>query len=363
MTSQILLLSTCGTSSLTNNADENTRSWLNKIANKKDLPKTESERLQKHAAHRKQQLLDAKITERRRLSAELNGIAAVLERWAPSRIQHFLIQTDTAAGKACAKIVQAVLEKDGQPVQIIEAPGLRTDDFPSFREALADVTKQLEELLPGHREQGWTVLFNLTGGFKSVNAYLQALGMLYADRCVFLFEGAPMLMEIPRLPIKLVEKDEIQKHLTVFRKLEHGYSVAESEAAGIPDALLLSDDGQVTASVWGDVVWSRVRKELLKERLLEPLSPKLAISNAVRKAFDKLEDKRRVEVNDALDALSAHLDLGKELPKSNTLRELKGNPVPPATHELYLWSDGSAGRLFGHFDEDHFIADSLGPHV
>jgi len=363
MTSQILLLSTCGTSSLTNKADEETRSWLTKIANKKDLPKTESERLQKYAEHRKQQLLAAKITDRRQLSAELNGIAAVLERWAPSRILHFLIQTDTAAGAACAKIVQAVLGKDGQPVQIIEAPGLRTDDFLSFREALAEVTKQLEEFLPSYREQGWKILFNLTGGFKSVNAYLQALGMLYADRCVFLFEGAPMLMEIPQLPIKLVEKDVIRKHLPVFRKLERRYSVAESEAAGIPDALLLPYDGQVTTSVWGNYVWIGVRKELFKERLLEPLSPKLEISDAVRKAFDKLEDKRRVEVNDALDALSAYLDLGKELPKSNTLKELKGNPKPPATHELYLWSDGSAGRLFGHFDKDHFIADSLESHV
>jgi putative CRISPR-associated protein (TIGR02619 family) len=363
MTSQILLLSTCGTSSLTNNADEDIRSWLTKIANKKDLPKTESERLQKHAEHRKQQLLNAEVTERRRLSAELNGIAAVLEQWGLSRVQHFLIQTDTAAGKECAKIVQAVLEKDRQHVQIIEAPGLRTDDFPSFRYALAEVTKKLEDLLPGYREQGWTILFNLTGGFKSVNAYLQALGMVYADRCVFLFEGARTLMEIPQLPVKLAEKEEIQKHLTLFRKLERGYSVAKSEAAGIPDALLLILDGQVTTSVWGDVVWGRVRKELFKERLLDPLSPKLEISDAVRKAFDKLEHKRRVEVNDALDALSAHLDLGKELPKSNTLRELKGNLKPPATHELYLWSDGSAGRLFGHFDKGHFIADSLGSHV
>ncbi|MBX6330150.1 MAG: hypothetical protein IRY89_16465 [Pseudolabrys sp.] len=49
-----------------------------------------------------------------------------------------------------------------------------------------------------------------------------------------------------------------------------------------------------------------------------------------------------MQVNEALDALSAHLDLNRDLPKSNTLKRLGGNPTPPATHELYLWSDGAA---------------------
>ena len=363
MTSQFLLLSTCGTSSLTNNADEKTKSWLSEIANRNDLSEAEAEQLRKHAESRKCELLNADIEMRRRLSAELNSIAAVLERWAPSIVQHLLIQTDTTVGREAANIVAEVLQKDGQQVQLLEVPGLRTDDFPSFREALANVTEQLEKWAQGYNQQNCTRVFNLTGGFKSVNAYLQALGMLYADRCVFLFEGAPMLMEIPRLPIKLAEMDEIREHLAVFRKLKRGYPVKEDEAAGVPDMLLLSDDGQVTTSVWGDVVWNRVREALLSERLLDPLSPKLVISDSIRKAFDKLESSRRVQVNEAFDALSAHLDFNEQLPKSNTFKKLRGNPAPPATHEMYLWNDGSAWRLFGHYEKDRFIGDSLGPHL
>jgi hypothetical protein len=52
------------------------------------------------------------------------------------------------------------------------------------------------------------VVFNLTGGFKSLNGYLQTVAMISADRCAFLFEGAPELMEIPRLPVRLAEIDE-----------------------------------------------------------------------------------------------------------------------------------------------------------
>jgi len=37
--------------------------------------------------------------------------------------------------------------------------------------------------------------------------------------------------------------------------------------------------------------------------------------------------------------------------------------MPPSTHELYLWSDSGAWRLFGHYESSTFIADSIGPHL
>jgi hypothetical protein len=247
-------------------------------------------------------------------------------------------------------------------VQLLTAAGLRTDHFPAFREALAELTVEIEKWIPAPKP-GWTTLFNLTGGFKSVNAYLQALGMLYADRCVFLFESASALMEIPRLPVRLADADEVRAHIVVFRRLAYGYPVTEGEVATVPDSLLLVDDDQVATSVWGDVVWGRVRKTLLGEALLDPLSPKLVVKDAVNKAFEGLAEDRRVLVNAALDALSAHLDGVRPLLQSNTFKKLQGKPAPPATHELYVWSDGGAWRLLGHFETDRFVADSLGPHL
>lgn len=362
MTTRLLLVSTCGTSILTNNLDQETQEWLRKITNRVELSAADAGRLQEHVAQREEQLLNADGAERRKLSAELNGISAILEHWKPSEILHLLIETDTATGRATAKLVKTLLEKDRQPVQILHAGGLQAADFPSFREALADLTVQIDRWTSGYREKGWTTLFNLTGGFKSVNAYLQALGMFYADRSVFLFEGAATLMEIPRLPVKLAEADEIRSHLVAFRRLVHRYPVTKKEVDGVPDLLLLVDSDQAVTSVWGDVVWQRVRTPLLSGELLDPISPKLAVDK-IRKDVKNLSAERRMQVNEALDELAAYLDLGHKLTESHQFEKLKGDPKPPSTHELYLWSDGAASRLFGHFEGDRFIADSIGPHL
>src|SRR5579885_387734 len=362
MTTQLLLLSTCGTSVLTNRAEDEMRKWLNKITNLPTLSGAEDARFKEHVARCREQLRTADEAGRRKLSAELNGIGAVLDRWKPQRVQHLLIHSDTASGRASAELVKAVLDKSGQQVQLLTAGGLRTDNFPSFRKALAEVTARIEEWTR-YRDQGWTTIFNLTGGFKSVNAYIQALGMLYADRCVFLFEGAPALMEIPRLPVKLAD-DEVRTHLAVFRRLAHGYAVSRDAVRGVPDSLLLADEDPVATSIWGEVVWGRVRETLLGEKLLDPLSPKVVVKNAVRRAFDGLPAAQRAELNEALDALSARLDGVRPALKSNTFKKLEGNPAPPATHELYVSSDGPAWRLLGHFDEQgRFTADFLKKHL
>jgi hypothetical protein len=142
-----------------------------------------------------------------------------------------------------------------------------------------------------------------------------------------------------------------------------GYQVPASEVIGVPDSLLLVDGEDVATRFWGDVVWARVRDTLLAESVLAPLSSKLVVMDAVGREFTKLHGERRVMVTEALDALSAYRDGVRPLLKSNTLKSLQGDPVPPATHELYVWSDGDAGRLFGHFDDDRFVVDSLGDHL
>lgn len=361
MTTPLILLSTCGMSLLTNAADSGTHNWLKKITNEKTLPVAEAKCLEEHVAACKDRILRADANERPS-SAELDGIAAVLERWPSRRVQHLLVHTDTATGQAAADIVKAVLDKDGAQVQLLTAGGLRTDHFPSFHAALDELIDKIEDWMPA-TTKGSTMIFNLTGGFKPVSVYLQAFGMLYADRCVFLYEGAPALMEIPRLPVRFAYVDEIREHLNVFRRLACRYVVSEEEVTAVPDSLLLVDGGEVATSIWGSAIWRKVRKTLFGEALFAPLSPKLVIEDAVRKTFDGLPESRRVQVNEALDTLSAHLDLGRELPRSNTFKKLRGNPQPPATHEMYVWSDGRAGRLFGHYENNCFVADSLDGHL
>ncbi|HEX9640384.1 MAG TPA: putative CRISPR-associated protein [Candidatus Krumholzibacteria bacterium] len=358
MTERLLLVSTCGTSLLTNGASADDRTWLTKVANDVEV---DMARLTPIVEDRRAQLAAADEPTRREMSAELNGIHAVLDRYVPRQVFHLLVHTDTAPGKAAARLIQEAL---GNATLLVSASGLRTDELASFRAALADLTKQLDELVESYRAQGWFVVFNLTGGFKSLNGYLQTLAMISADRCVFLFEGAPELMEIPRLPVRLAEIEELREHATIFRQLAVGYTVRPDTAKGGPDALLMELDGEVTTSVLGDMVWARHRATLFTEKLQPPLSGKMRVADRVQKVFVGLEAMWKVQVNEALDEFSAYLDHGRSLLKSRTFKKLQGDPVLGSTHELYAWSDGAAGRLFGHYDANGiFVFDRLSNHL
>ncbi len=357
----MLLLSTCGTSVLTNRAPDDLRTWLAENAN---APALDDARLAERVSACRGRLAAADDAERRRISAELNGIGATIARWKPKRVQHLLVHSDTAVGRAAVGLVSESLAAQGQHVQMLSAAGLRTDDVAGFRAALAELTHRTEEWVTAAKDGGQQVVFNLTGGFKSLNAYLQSFGMLYADQCVFLFEGSDALIEIPRLPVKLAEADEVRTKLLVFRRLHLNYPVSEEETTGIPASLLFLDGGRALTSVWGDVVWTRVRRGLLAEALLEPLSPKLVVQPAVGRTFAGLGTDERFQVNEALDALSAHLDGVQPLLASRKFKPLAGDPVPGSTHELYAWSHGATGRLFGHYDAaGRFVVDALGKHL
>lgn len=357
MKERILLVSTCGTSLLTNGASEDDRKWLGGNANKIVV---DPNRLESIVAPRRAELKTADLPKQRRMSAEINGVSAVLDRYMPKQVFHLVVHTDTALGTATAELVQAAL---GDQVALLSASGLRTDHLGSFRAALADLTKDLDENIRTYREKDWSVVFNLTGGFKSLNGYLQTLGMLLADRCVFLFEGSSELMEIPRLPVRLTEIDELRDHAEIFRLLDLGYSVAVGAAARVPDALLMEDDGFVTTSVLGDVAWRRHRATLFAERLHAPLSQRVRVGAAVQRAFTRLEADKKVHVNEALDEFCADMDKVRVRLKSRLFKPLQGKPISGSTHELYAWSDGGAGRLFGHYDEETFVFDHLGPHL
>jgi putative CRISPR-associated protein (TIGR02619 family) len=329
-TERLVLFSTCGTSILTNLVPEK-RSWLWGIANKTeaDLSSEEKQKLGGIVEQAKEKLAAANVDEQRNLSAELNGIHAVLEKWNPKVVQHRLLHTDTYIGRQTMELIISKLEQEGLgDASLITAPGLRTDSQLNFRSAISQLTNDLVPELKGWNVRGYTIIFNLTGGFKSLNAYLQALGSFYADQCVFLFVAKTSeLMEIPRLPAKLDIGDSVNEHGLVFRKLSLQYPVEPAEAQGIPETLVNIIDSQADLSFWGEVAWAEHKNEVYGGELLEPLSKKLDLSKkSLRKEFDKLPDKRKVETNQALDALSAYLDDQRPTLKFQHLQEPSRRP-------------------------------------
>src|SRR5690606_18162257 len=152
MIERILLVSTCGTSLLTNGASTEDRAWLTKIANDVEV---DAARLMPIVSARREGLKAADEPTRRKMSAELNGIGAVFDRYKPKQLFHVLVHTDTALGKATAGLVQDAL---GKQTLLVSAGGLRTNSLALFRAALAELTRDLDELVRSCREKGWFVV-------------------------------------------------------------------------------------------------------------------------------------------------------------------------------------------------------------
>lgn len=364
-----LLVTTCGTSLLTNNSGED-RGCLTKLANvtKQDLAKnSDSDSLVARIEKNARKALEGKNQEAiRKASAELNG-AVLAMRHPTSCIDHLLVYSDTALGERCANLVREYMPGECKSIVLLTAGGLRTDDVANFRAALDDLTKRLLELIDGYIKKGYEVCFNLSGGWKSVNAYLQGIAMLRGIPCVFVFEGSNELLEIPRLPARLDADEVFKNHHDVFRRIDSGYALTATDVDGIPESLLSKIDGAVELSLWGDVLWTQAREAILGENLLPSLSDKLHFARTVEKDFLRINERdRRIKAQKKLDMIAHYLDTNNDARqilaslKGTDLKELRKNPKPPSTHEFDLWPDGAAWRAFVHFEKDTMICDSLG---
>lgn len=362
--SRILMVSPCGTSTLTNQADGEIKRVLNQTADAqaKDLTPEQKFQLEKYINERAQAILASDVNTVTKWSAELNGILSYYGGQIPPKTDiHILLATATYQGQQTAQMIQSWLEKQGCQAQIAEvSPDLNVRSAAEFHLAMAELVEWAEKTLPGYRESHYKIVFNLTGGFKSVNGFLQAMGMFYADECVYIFQNSSELIRIPRLPLKLDPEGIIGEHLHTFRRLAHGEILSTDECYGIPETLLLVSDGQVILSEWGKLLWNRCKEHHYSAELLEPLSPKIRYSEAFRKTVAALPPDRKVIVNQRIDQLSQHLEKaeGANL-NSLDFKKLSNNPCPPSTHECDAWSDLDAKRIFGHFEDGVFVIDRL----
>src|SRR5690606_18503087 len=88
MPKRLLLVSTCGTSLLTNGASTEDRVWLTKIANDVEV---DAARLTPLINAGRERLKAADEPTRRKVSAELNGVGAVIDRYQPKQVFHLLV--------------------------------------------------------------------------------------------------------------------------------------------------------------------------------------------------------------------------------------------------------------------------------
>ncbi len=355
-----VIVSTCGTSLLTNTPDSNLRQLLMKTANyqSKDFLTEEKRQIDSHINNIQAKLTEMTLTEVKKISAELNGILTYYQDQIPTLKgtpdTHFILVSDTYQGVKVGEIIANWLTSNQLLAEVIKIADLATNNRDNFRLAMSELINWCNDTLTGFRDAGYEIIFNLTGGFKSVQGFLQSFGMFYADKCIYIFQFSSELLTIPRLPIKLDIEEIIGKNLTVFRKLDDGFTVNKNECNNIPETLLfyLENEDTVTLSEWGKLIWLQTKKHYYQQELLPPLSDKLVYSEEFKKNIKDLQNRPdRLElVNLCCDKLSRFLESQTTYnPKSLDFKPILKSPFPDSTHECDAWGDQDAQRLFGHW--------------
>lgn len=369
--SKTLIVSTCGTSVLTHNSESDVRKRLSTTTNcrESEVDQETQEFIDARVSEQKKLLTGtSELKTARRISAELNGIIGFYEGDIRRGVndEHILIHTDTFQGEKVAEILTDWLKSKNINARCHKVEDLNTSDLESFHAGMNGLIKWCEETLTGYRDLKYRIVFNLTGGFKSLQGFMQTLGMFYADEMIYIFETGDSLLRIPRLPIQIESAalDQMREHLMVFRKLDDtNKSLSASEGDNILETFLFRIDDEITLSPWGRIIWERNKKKLYREDVLDPISDKVRYSPSVRQSVKDLPADQLLQFNQRMDDLSRFMDSGQKL-NINRLdfKKLKGNPKPPSTHECDLWANQGAWRAFGHFDDSNiFVVDSIGP--
>jgi putative CRISPR-associated protein (TIGR02619 family) len=371
---RLFMLSTIGTSTVTNALEPAVRGRVLGLGNATETELTEDDRsfLNDALARTRATLAEADRNQAKALSAELNGWLtyedeARSSEVAMTNVQHWLLTTDTYVGYCAGEIVKDWLEAHGSHAQLLRVEGLRTDDANSFRAALADVMKDLWDTIEGYKAAGYRIVFNLTGGFKGVNAFFQTVATLAEAEAIYTFERTNQLMHIPRLPVRLDEERLTAMQTGIFARLGAGEEIAEDEARklGGSDALLYFVDGRAILSEWGRSIWERVWSDRARRELMSVADGRLVLTERFAKEAKGLPPDRLLLVTQALKALSHWI---ANLPghwKRHTIDKLTTpHPNGESTHEVYAWSDKNAGRIFFHKEPDgRVVVDELGEHL
>lgn len=365
-----IVVTICGTSALTNGASEDLFKLLKRTANdkEKDLTVEKKEVIDRRVEQKRKELYECPSHELRAFTSELNGLLGILGKMEGQKKDlhlQFLLHTDTYQGEKVAGLLLEKCQALGINSQLVLIEFLNTRKFEEFEEGIAFLLEWCHATLPGYRDSGYRVIFNLVGGFKSLQGYMQTLGMLYADESVYVFEGEQELLRIPRLPFDLdaVCQSVMSENLSFFRRLNVlSETVLEEKCDGLPETLFFCMKGECELSKWGKLLWNKYTERAYKEKLLEPPSDKLRFGKKLRAQAKELDPHLLERVNSKIDELTAYLEKKIAL-KGFSFKHLKGSPVKGCTHEFYLWSDKNAARGFGYFDGGVFVFDQMGSHL
>lgn len=363
-----LIVTTCGTSILTNDAAPEVRSLLFRHANAASLDSLGGDdraAVEAWVAARIQTVSGWDVPTARKGSAELNALETWLTQHPQAeRVEHIIVATATWMGQQTAQAVAGYLQARGQVATVQVMQDLQTADVASMQLGLSDVVVWADQTLPGYRASGYQIAFNLTGGFKGISGFFQLVGMLYADEVFFLFESSKEVMSIPRLPLAMQAGEAVRAHVQALRRLARGLPVEAALLGGVPDAWWMRVDDQVAFSALGQLVWNQVRQDVYAAGLLPPPSSLIRYGEGFARSVDRVCAKRAERyrlVNERIDDLMVQRETGKAVHRLD-LKALQGKHAQ-VTHEIDAWADQDVRRIFCRFEADVVVLVELGEHL
>lgn len=305
-----LIISTVGTSLITNPANKEQQNLLYKYSNCNEFecPDKIKELLDSLFPIVAEKLESSNFHSLRRLSAELNGILGFYNENLSGRNNdfHFLICTDTYQGKKSAELVKNFLKKHNIVCEIIQPRNLSTKNKNVFSEGIKELLKWFDETIYGYKKSGYQIIFNLTGGFKSLQGYLNTIAMFYADKIIYIFESEQAdLIEIPRLPIQ-IDFEPFRKNKNKLLLLNANKIYDIKDFIDFPESAFDSVDGKLILSVWGEVIWNKVKYELFDKL---PQLPFIEYHKKFSERYGEMVNKKqRFQLIETLAKISVMLD-------------------------------------------------------
>lgn len=356
------MISPCGASILLHVADPEKRSLVTRFSNAKtrnDVPPTERDLLSAIIDRSREMIMKASIAEAGVASAELKSIILYYNQGLKSakNDSHYLIASDTWLGDESAELVKTWMTSQGMNNVIKERINdLQTGELDAFNCSLSELLQRFYG--QENQLQKYHVVFNLTGGFKAIQGFMQIIAMLYGNETIYVFERSDELMRIPALPIRIDADNVIRNNLSVFRRL--ALELPTDFEGVIPESLVMRIGNTASLSIWAGIVWNKVKNTIYSEKVWEAPSPRIRFTDTFRKSVQSLPPDRIGILNRRLDDLARCIEKGLDYNlRSLDLKPLQGKPIPGSTHEIDAWSDKSANRLFCHYEENVIVIDSL----
>jgi hypothetical protein len=76
--------------------------------------------------------------------------------------------------------------------------------YDAFAGGIDQLFKWFSETIPGFKEKGYRVCINLVNAPRTLQAYMDIIGMLYADELIYIFEGIKSnLINLTKIPIQI----------------------------------------------------------------------------------------------------------------------------------------------------------------